>query len=545
MKSNNAPITAVTVYPSGCSVKRVFKHEINQGSNEIILEGLTSELDPSSVRIKGTGNVTFRNDGQEVIKTTHLETPDEKIQELLGTIEELAKKRRAVNNRLECLSERQEWLEGIGEGFFSAYPVELAKGNSKAEDILFTGKIFDEKLTVKGDIDTCNDELAVLENTLRTVKSRLNKSKTKKASFKVKIFLENLDSKSGEVELELSYFCSRASWQSGYDLRLPENGDTGAEIDYNGFISNWTGEDWQGVEMILSTAAPTLGTTIPAFQPWYVDLYTPPPPSPSPAAYKMKAKKMSRSRAARPVMRDEAPMEMEILDEEEESMDEIVVTSSVEKTGENLVYRLSLPVDLPSDGKKKKQLIAREKVKLERSYYTYPARIQNVFQKGKVVNMTSMIFLPGEVSIFMGAEFAGKTSIAKILPKQSFTISLGESSTIKVYRKMKNKDVDKKGFSGKTRKYEVTYTIALQNLADEEVKITVLDSFPHPNHENIKVTLEDSSPVIKSGDLGKLEWVVDLPRLEKEISIHEMNPQISYTFTLEYPAQQTLQNFSI
>ncbi|MHA2333563.1 MAG: mucoidy inhibitor MuiA family protein [Candidatus Hodarchaeales archaeon] len=543
MKSEDAPIHDVTVYPSGSLVKRVLEITIEPGSNEVVLEDLTSELDPSSVRVKGSGTVAFRNDGQDVKKTAHLETPDEKIQELLETIKELDKKKRSIKNTLGSLEKRQEWLVNIGHGFAEAYPIELAKGKSKPDDIVFTKRIFDEELEIKTAMDENRDELAIIENTLRIVNSRLNRSKVKKASYTVTIYLENLVDKPGEIQLEITYFCSRASWYSGYDLRLSENEGNEAEMDYNGFVSNWTGEDWENVTMTLSTAIPTLGMDLPAFQPWYVKFYRALRMESAPG--KPRGKKMKSARPA-----PAPPMEKEmdlfaVLDEEPAPVyDEVVTTSTVEKTGENIVYRLSLPVDLPSDGKAKKQLITREKVKLEKSYYTFPASIQSVFQKGKVVNATDKIFLPGSLNIFMGAEFAGTTSISKILPNQSFTISLGESSSIKVLRKLKSKSVDKKGLTGKTREHEVTYTITLQNLSETTTGITILDRLPHPEEAEIKVTLTECKPQIKLKDLSKLEWKINLPPLKKEIPIFDMDPQISYTFALEYPGHQTLENFS-
>ncbi|MFW9990691.1 MAG: mucoidy inhibitor MuiA family protein [Candidatus Odinarchaeota archaeon] len=548
MLSKDAPITDVTIYPSGCLVKRMFSASIVPGSNEIVLEGLTPELDPSSIRIKGTGNVPFRNDGQDVKRTTHLETPDEKIQELLKTINELEKKKRSIKNTLEGLEKRQEWLVNIGHGFAGAYPVELAKGNSKPEDIIFTKKLFEEQLDVQATLDANRDELTIIDNTLQTVRSRLSQSKVTRASYVVKVFLENLASNEGNVQLEISYFCPRASWYSGYDLRLSEDGNESAEIDYNGLITNWTGEDWENVNMILSTAAPTLGMALPEFNPWYVRLYIPYRPE-KPVA--MNFKPGAPAPPPRPRMMKEKKMELDyfVADEEEAVpepvLEEAILSSTVEKSGENLIYRLPLTVDLQSDGKPKKFLVAREKVKLEKSYYTFPANVQSVFQRGKVVNTTSMIFLPGEMNIFVGAEFAGKTSISKMLPNQSFTISLGESSSIKVLRKLKSKDVDKKGLKGKTRKHEITYTITLLNLSENQVQVTVVDSIPHPEHEDIKVTLIESLPEIKLGDLGKLEWKIDLPKLANEVPILEMEPQITYTFTLEYPREQTLENFDL
>lgn len=68
------------------------------------------------------------------------------------------------------------------------------------------------------------------------------------------------DGGGGEVVLEVHYLVAGARWAPGYVIRL---GDTGARLEMRAAIAQATGEDWRGVALEVSTAAPQRWVELP------------------------------------------------------------------------------------------------------------------------------------------------------------------------------------------------------------------------------------------------------------------------------------------
>ena len=64
------------------------------------------------------------------------------------------------------------------------------------------------------------------------------------------------------VKLKVSYLVSNATWAPSYDVRVQAD-ETRMKLLYYGNISQNSGEDWNNVELVLSTARPSSGGTLP------------------------------------------------------------------------------------------------------------------------------------------------------------------------------------------------------------------------------------------------------------------------------------------
>jgi hypothetical protein len=71
----------------------------------------------------------------------------------------------------------------------------------------------------------------------------------------------------GRVKLELEYFVPGASWTPAYDLRFASDRGQVA-IETAGIVTQATGEDWNSVEIDLSTAIPGQGIELPEMLTW-------------------------------------------------------------------------------------------------------------------------------------------------------------------------------------------------------------------------------------------------------------------------------------
>ena len=77
--------------------------------------------------------------------------------------------------------------------------------------------------------------------------------------------------KPGDAKLRLSYLVNNASWTPSYNVRATAARDE-ITVEYNASIQQMSGEDWNDVEMVLSTATPSLVATAPKLEPLAIKL---------------------------------------------------------------------------------------------------------------------------------------------------------------------------------------------------------------------------------------------------------------------------------
>src|SRR5690606_34776887 len=96
--------------------------------------------------------------------------------------------------------------------------------------------------------------------------------------------------------LRLAYQVRGPNWQSGYRATL-DTERAELRIERQAIVLQASGEDWSGVELRLSTGAPTRSSQGRLPRPWTLEL-APPPPPPAPAPAMALSKGVAAPRAA-------------------------------------------------------------------------------------------------------------------------------------------------------------------------------------------------------------------------------------------------------
>ena len=214
----------------------------------------------------------------------------------------------------------------------------------------------------------------------------------------------------GELELELSYMVGGAIWRPRYDVRVEPDDDRDAgrvHLQWLGVVTQHTREDWDGVELALSTARPHLAGIPPRLDPWYL-IERPAPPAPMAAAASQRGfgpAKLSKRNAA--LM---SPEQEEILDFAAHA------EAEVDGTGPNAVFRVGEGVDVPSDGSPHQTTIMERDLPATFDRICVPAISEEVQVHTRVTNDSESVLLPGEVHVFQGGEYLGTTQLGQVAP---------------------------------------------------------------------------------------------------------------------------------
>jgi uncharacterized protein (TIGR02231 family) len=357
----------------------------------------------------------------------------------------------------------------------------------------------------------------LLERRILQLKQQLDQLRNTRPRERYTALVEIEVSQPGDLRIELSYVVSGAGWIPLYDLRLLEDSDTPTlELGYLAQVSQQSGEDWQEVNLTLSTARPALASQLPELEPWYIGPVKALPVEFA-AAPPMAARAMIADAAVErgaPVMRAFAPAEE--------------AQATVEQSGAAVTYVVPGKVTIPPDGAQHKVVIARYPLTQKLDYVTAPSVVQAVYRRAKITNASPYTLLPGKANLFAADDFLGATNLELVPPQGEIELYLGVDDRIKVERELKRRDVEKTLIGGK-RRLHYGYEIRLENLLGVEAQLTLHDQLPISRHEEIKVRLEIINPKpVEQNGLSLLKWEMRLPSGEKRA--------VRFEFTVEFPS---------
>lgn len=513
-------LVAVTVFPDRARVTRRGRISLAPGEHRLAVSGLPMALQPDSLRASGRGTAKAKMLGLSARIENYLDTPAGAARELEAKIQAAEDADADLGVRAAVLEKEQKALDGLAAQS-EVFARGLALRNRSTAD---QGAVYD---FITGRGSALQAELLALARQRRDLAKELDRLRRElqqlQAARPRQRYVATVEVdviSAGELEIELTYVVHPARWQPLYDLRLQE---ADLEITYLAEVSQSTGEDWEGVELTLSTARPALALVIPELDPWYVA----PPRPPAPQA--------PRPMAAGQPVRMAAPMagaaSSESLDMElEETEVELLLeapAADVSESGAALTYRIPGRADVPGDGTARKVTVAGFHLRPELDAVTAPRREPVCYRRARVRNESPYTLLPGRAQLFEGEDYLGATQIKLTAPGQEIELALGADERLRVERKLAARDVDKT-FLGDRRRIRYAYTIEVENLRDAPQTILVRDQLPVSRHEQIKVRLDSAEPKPdKHTDLNQLEWKLTLDPRAKQA--------VRFAFSVELP----------
>jgi uncharacterized protein (TIGR02231 family) len=326
-----------------------------------------------------------------------------------------------------------------------------------------------------------------------------------------------------EPEIELTYHVSGVSWKPLYDLGL--NGEV-LTLSYLAEITQRTGEDWPEVDLAVSTTRQGRHQTLPELEPWYIGRPTPRRPM-MPAAQAMMRRSNesdvtaergpagSWSPAGPPPQQAVAPLAAEVDD-----------------SGAGLVYRITRPLAVPSDGNPHKTSIARIELEATLDHLAVPVLAPEAYLRATVINSSKLLLLPGQARIFHDGQFVGETAIETVASGEEFELQLGVDDQIRVERELRRRTTSKAVLGG-SRTIDIAYEITVENHRAVKARISVKDHIPVSADGDVKVRLRETTPdPVERTDLGELTWKLELDPGK--------TGTVKYRFTVEHPASVTL-----
>jgi len=194
-------------------------------------------------------------------------------------------------------------------------------------------------------------------------------------------------------------------------------------------------------------------------------------------------------------------------------------------------YTISMPMNMPSDGKEYNLVIGGESIKAIYEFHAAPKLDRDAFLVAKVINWQDYDLLDATAGIFYEGTFTGKTRLSASLATDTLDISLGRDKSILIERK-KVKDYTTSQLLGSNRTVQRAWEISMRNNKKQPVTLVLFDQYPVSREKDIEVNLAEDGGARVDKETGQLRWEVTLNPGELK--------KLKFRYAVKYPKEKIL-----
>lgn len=265
----------------------------------------------------------------------------------------------------------------------------------------------------------------------------------------------------GTAKLRLSTVLPCALWRPAHEARLERGKGGEAKVRWSTYATVWqkTGEPWNDVELVLSTARPSAGARLPDLAPDRLSL------------------------------RDKTPEEkrhifVEHRDEAVPKADLAGAAPGVYDGGEPRRFAPAGRVTLPSDGRPHRVATGEFESEARLENVALPELASQVFLRATLRNTSNQPLLAGPVTLLSEGAYVGVGDLPYVGAGEDFDLSFGSDDRFRV--RMRRRRVEEERTLAKNRTHFVT-EVDLSYTGDVEEQVLVLLRLPKSELKQLKV----------------------------------------------------------
>jgi len=537
-RSVELPIKRVTVYPGSAQIRRSADIEVQPGRQALLVKGLPGDINTSWLRasVLGDGVVLL---GLSHSEERHLEAAAEEVARLERELNRLENdEQRVIVDHIATLNKLRDFLDRLGQAAATQSANQVDQGRiDVAQWSGAYGFLADHHGAVDDSLRLLELKLDSVVKKIDLVRTELDQKKTARQTVTKTARIEVEASRPTTIQLNLDYVARNVRWVPLYDARLSE-ADESVRLYYFAEITQRSGEDWNDVELTLSTALPLLGAGPGTLMPWYL------PHLPNTVDNLLANVVAVTASSAReiPIRGGMAGEVAYVLDEQpigdplggrgdaDEDLGQFS-TSRLSMGSFPATFTVQQKETVPSGGEAVRTVIAEWTLTGETRLIARPRNREGAFRVISLENQDTAPLLRGRVSIFVGQHFLGNADIARMVPPgDDFDLPFGQDRLVDVKRVVL---WDKRSSHGENLRTGQTVKITLNNHGTEAREIRVEESLPLSRDDRVKVRLDDFTPKADSIDArGLAYWTLSL--------IPDQERVITVKYRVEHPADMVI-----
>jgi len=518
-------VTAVTVYPDGARITReVVFTAPSAGAHDLLVTDLPGETDPSLLQLQGDEGLIF---GAFSLRADRLPpraealTPEQEAARAAVETAEAAERAalaaiEAIQARVAAANAQAAFLSS----FAGALPENATPDSVKAMAAMIGAETLAASETAaaaRAELWPAQEALEEAQKARADAQAAYDALPARDADYTALAVSVEVAA-AGEARMQVTHYVYSAAWRPFYGLNLTRGGEGLLTIDRSVLVSQYTGEDWAGVALTLSTARPSAQAAPTVLWPDLRRIM----PEPDPEA-------LARDSATGAGYAEADAVA-------EPSAAPAPVTAAAGLEGDTVVYNYPRPVDVAS---------GVEDLRLALDVLTAPPVVTAVatprwdgtaFVMAEFVNDGTEPLLPGDALLYREGVLVGSTVLDTIAPGAEAEIAFGALETMVIAREMPERDSGQSGFLTTSNEASETAVITVENLGAESWPVRVIDQIPYSEQEDLAIELVAEPPPTETdpeGQRGLLAWEFDLAGGAKT--------EISVGFTMSWPEGMVLQ----
>ncbi len=595
-------IDAVTVFRGQALVTRVIDIPGGTGLREIIVTDLPGAILPGSLYAESSDGIEVRSVSYRIRPV--VEDTRESVRQAEKAVRDARDALAAAQSRQQYLEWQRQYLDKL-EGFVApTAQVELTRGVLNAETLKDLTMLVTAQRKAQSDdghklaleVRTLTETLQLRERELAVLTASSSRTAREAVVF--------INATKPGARLRLSYLVSGANWSPSYNLRLAGADAKAATLEYQASVQQMSGEDWNGVQLTLSTATPALVATGPALMPLQVALVAPRQDDSRLAmlrdegyvgakkALEEKQREMERTRNVQVLAVDvlragnapasgrageagglqagqtigglsQGDFDGQVAFSLDKGLNEIadqsqildlISTAKVERKskaeplavrqgdeGLSVTYRVASRTTMPSRADQQLIQISQMQLPAEVVKIATPTLTQYIYNEARVTNAGSTVLLAGPASSYVGGEFVGSAVVPTVSAGESFRVGFGIDSSLRAAKELVERTETTQGGN---RIVEFTYRLTIENFGSVSAPIRLMDRLPNPAGTEIKLTLiEPATRLSEDKDYLETGRKKNLLRWDVTAPAGATGTKafaVEYKFRLEFDRQMTL-----
>ncbi len=497
-------ITAVTVYPYGAEITREVTFVAPAGTHDLVITDLPAAIDPAMIRLAPSEGLSV---GAFGLRTDRLPPRDAETvltaaqQAAKAEVERLEAAERTVMSAVSVISARIEageaqiaFLRGVAGQTTETATAESLRAVSEmiAAQVLAARQAV---ISAQADLFPAQRDLEEAQKDLALAQEAFDQLALVDANYAaLSVSVAHVDA--GGDKLIVTHFVQDASWQPVYDLKLTRAGDDALALSRGVLVTQYSGEDWAGVQLTLSTAQPSAQSAPSGLWPEYRQI--------SPEGDEEDLAQAG-ARLAEPVM------EAEMTDAAAPVSKSVSALAGLQ--GDTIVYRYPAAVDVANGVENLRLALDDLTVAPEVEAWAVPRADRTAFVMATFTNTTGEVLLPGTAYLYREGVLVGSTGFEIMAAGAEGEIPFGAIEGLRLKRDMPvTAEGDRGVFTSSTQREEKA-VLQVENLTDEAWPVRLMDQVPYSEQEDLEITY-DATPtpteVDVDGQRGILAWKFDI-----------------------------------
>jgi uncharacterized protein (TIGR02231 family) len=160
--------------------------------------------------------------------------------------------------------------------------------------------------------------------------------------------------------------------------------------------------------------------------------------------------------------------------------------TQVTQASTNVLFLISLPYSIPSDGKQYTVAIQDYTVTASYKYYAAPKLDNDAFLLAYITDWEKYNLIDADANIYFEGMYVGKTFINTAITTDTLQLSLGRDKNVSIERN-KLKDYTTKKMIASDKKETHAYEIVVKNKKNKDIEIVLQDQIPLSTNKEIIV----------------------------------------------------------